>query len=67
MVSNEVLFLSVGVVLQLIFYDTDSKGPCGHSLFHDRVAFEWFGFMIDDAVLARKHSHHHDFRENALL
>ena len=36
-VSNEVLFLSVGVVLQLIFYDTDSKGPCGHSLFHDRV------------------------------
>ena len=33
------LYLSMGVVLQLLFYDDFSKAPCGHNLFRDRVEF----------------------------
>lgn len=36
-VSRATLQLSMGVVLQLLFYDTTSTGPCGHRLFRDRV------------------------------
>ena len=49
-VSQSTLFLSMGVVLQLFFYDTCSKGPCGHSLFFDRV------FMIHSYLTIRKSS-----------
>ena len=49
-VSQSTLFLSMGVVLQLFFYDTCSKGPCGHSLFFDRV------FIIHSSFTIRKSS-----------
>ncbi len=38
-VSGATLRLSMGVVLQLLFYDTTSLGPCGHRLFGDRVSY----------------------------
>ena len=28
----------MGIVLQLLFYDSTSLGPCGHRLFGDRVS-----------------------------
>ena len=31
-------YLSMGVVLQLLFYDDLSKAPSGHNLFRDRVS-----------------------------
>lgn len=37
-VSNSTLHISMGIVLQLLFYDSTSLGPCGHRLFGDRVS-----------------------------
>ena len=57
-VSNATLHLSMGVVLQLLFYDSTSLGPCGHRLFGDRVRYIVRMITIDPVLLTRKYAYH---------
>lgn len=51
-VSRATLQLSMGVVLQLLFYDTTSTGPCGHRLFRDRTLFFLRGSVLTTFAFA---------------
>ena len=67
MLSQSTLYLSMGVVLQLLFYDSCSKAPCGHNLFRDRVSGALWLSSPDALLPAGQHAGHVLLRAESLL
>ena len=55
--SKASLRLSMGVVLQLLFYEDVSTGPCGHKLFRNRVRVLDANDSLDPLFPSGQHSH----------